>query len=361
MSQTRRDIAEGARNSCGHQAVQEIVDVNLVTTKPIETRNRHLPAISNDRRSRSMGEKAFDLESFLDDIANQTEEQDTVLYLAYGSNLNEATFKGMRGIKPLAQLNVVVPELALSFDLPGIPYHEPCFANVRYRNKPQTQHSNIASDLEKKSLPNNRKPPKYHKDRWKKGLVGVVYEVSKKDFATIIATEGGTMAYEDVVVTCYPLPEGVGIVPENPRTSPFQAHTLFAPEPPPGNTTTNRTGRLHRPDPSYAQPSPRYLRLITDGADEHDLPEEYKLYLHGIRTYTITTSRQLLGRFIFMLVWMPVIFIMILLQRIFGDKRGRSPKWLVEISHVIFKMMWASYDRFFRNLFGDGERTVGTI
>ena len=97
----------------------------------------------------------------------------TILYLAYGSNLCAETFKGRRGIKPLSAVNVHVPSLDLTFDLPGIPYTEPCFANTRYH------------------LPPSHSDSDYHKDRWHKGLIGVVYEVTPEDYRTIIATEGG--------------------------------------------------------------------------------------------------------------------------------------------------------------------------
>lgn len=34
-----------------------------------------------------------------------------------------------------------------------------------------------------------------------------------------------------------------------------------------------------RSEEDYAQPSTRYLKLIRDGAREHELPEEYQEYL----------------------------------------------------------------------------------
>jgi hypothetical protein len=336
----------------GYQAVQEIVKVGIVTKTVDETEHQRLPTISKERRSCSLDETAFDLDSLSKDVASrEAKGHSTVLYLAYGSNLSAASFKGVRGIRPIAQLNVLVPELSLTFDLPGTAYNEPCFANVRYRSEPRIPYLNIPAGSEGDRLSNTGEPPNYHKDRWKKGLVGVVYEVRNKDYVTIIATEGGGMAYKDVVVTCYPLPEA-GVVPKKPQTSPFKAHTLLAPGPP-------ESGRTRRPDPSYAQPSARYLGLIFDGADEHGLPEEYKLYLHGIRPYTITTDRQRFGQFLYLAVWMPVIFFIFLLQRIFQDKYGWSPGWLIKASRAIFKMMWSSYDRFFKGIFGDGERTMG--
>ena len=178
----------------------------------------------------------------------------TVLYLAYGSNLAASTFLDDRGIRPLAAINVLVPKLDLCFDLPGIPYKEPAFANTRYRKA--APHLNASSDdssllghpVEKEGL--SRKP------LWKKGLVGVVYEVTPSDYAHIIATEGGGSSYQDILIPCHPLPTGMKVVPENPESLPkaFLAHTLFAPRLEDGGD-----GAIKRPDPNYGQPSARYL------------------------------------------------------------------------------------------------------
>ena len=109
-------------------------------------------------------------------ILSTTSGVDTsLIVLGYGSNLSAETFRGKRGIRPLSQVNVVVPEIALAFNLPGVPYSEPCFANTVYRTVEDETSSKHTDE--------------YHKDRWHKGLVGVVYEVTKEDFAHIIATE----------------------------------------------------------------------------------------------------------------------------------------------------------------------------
>ncbi|KAF2090803.1 hypothetical protein K490DRAFT_16043, partial [Saccharata proteae CBS 121410] len=280
----------------------------------------------------------------------------TVFYLAYGSNLAYETFQGKRGIKPLSQVNVLVPELRLTFDLPGIPYNEPCFANSARRVADESE--DIAPMSEKTALMSGS--PDYHKDHWKKGLVGVVYEVTLEDYAHIIATEGGGAAYQDILVACYPLldPE---TVPEYPTTEPFMAHTLFAPAvetPLPGDAPPKDGGRLHRPDTSYAQPSARYLKLITDGAEEHGLPQEYRDYLYDIQPYTMTTKKQKIGQAIFAALWVPLFFMIITLGQMFQDKNGRSPKWLVAIQSAMFSATWVSYDTIFKPIFGDGERTM---
>ncbi len=279
-----------------------------------------------------------------------------MLYLAYGSNLCAETFQGKRGIKPLAQVNVVVPELRLTFDLPGVPYAEPCFANTARRQPSSPPDAPPPSENTPLLLNEvDRRREGYHKDRWSKGLVGVVYEVTQTDYAHIIATEGGGSSYQDILVDCHALPAG-STVPWNPTTPPFKAHTLFSPS---DATPGKPDNRLHRPDPSYAQPSKRYKKLITDGAAEHELPAEYQRYLGQIRPYHITTQAQRVGAFVFLSLWAPLVFSLFSMMRMFQDGKGRSPRWLMALSSAIFRAVWVSYDITFKRIFGDGERTIG--
>ena len=272
----------------------------------------------------------------------------TYLYLAYGSNLCYQTFQKSRGIKPLASVNVQVPTLRLTFDLPCIPYSEPCFANSGIRDP-------VKDD------PIRKPDDKYHKDRWHKGLIGVVYEVTASDYAHIIATEGGGTSYKDILVLCHPLPHA-STVPMLPATKPFLAHTLFAPvlpHPKPGSPRpVTAEARFQRPDPSYAQPSARYLKLITDGADEHALPAEYKDYLQAIRPYTATSLRQRLGKAVFAATWLPWLLFVVALLRATQNDMGRAPRWVQALSTALFAHIWKSYDRVFRPVFGEGERSI---
>jgi hypothetical protein len=296
-----------------------------------------LPQPSQARLDASLSDVAIDADELVNTRASApSEKEKTVLYLAYGSNLCNETFRGVRGIRPLSQVNVLVPSLRLTFDLPGIPYKEPCFANSA-RREPDVLD--------------------YHKDRWHKGLVGVVYEVTLSDYAHIIATEGGGSAYNDILIDCYVLPAS-DTVPSAPNTPPFKAHTLFAPARDTDGVVQS-TERVTRPDPGYAQPSPRYMKLITDGAAECDLPAEYQDYLHGIRTYTITTKKQAMGQALFLSIWMPFVLLIFSLSRKMQDNKGRAPKWVGFFSAIVFKGMWVSYDGVFKGVFGDGERTVG--
>lgn len=297
-------------------------------------------------------------------------DDEIIYYLAYGSNLSKETFLGRRGIKPLSAINVVVPSLRLTFDLPGIPYSEPCFANSGRRHEEddssttpahQIQSADEKTPLLSPSLHSDTaaatRRKDYHKNRWHKGMVGVVYGLTPTDYAHVIATEGAGASYQDVTVPCHPLLPGTDTVPLHPATPPLNAHTLFAPtphDPPsPGNG-----GRFRRPDPSYAQPSARYMKLLTDGAAEHAIPAEYQDYLHQIRPYTLTSQKQRMGQFVFLSLWRPIITILFAMTAMFADERGRSPAWLVSMAKAIFEGVWGSYDGFFFGVFGEGERTV---
>ncbi|KAF2198205.1 hypothetical protein GQ43DRAFT_422963 [Delitschia confertaspora ATCC 74209] len=321
-----------------------------------------LPETSEARLSSSVTDTPFDLDTLASsDVLAAEEKHKTILYLAYGSNLCRETFRGKRGIRPLSQINVQVPELRLTFDLPGIPYSEPCFANTARRDESErntyTQNSGKCEDREMEDKYD------YHKDRWHKGLVGCVYEVTPADYAHIIATEGGGASYQDILVTCYPLSSDLDTVPEEPTTRPFKAHTLFAPAAEPNEDRAVRTrlstrGALARPDPSYAQPSVRYLKLLTDGAAELSLPTEYQDFLLQIHPYTITSPKQKVGALLFLSIWGPLIAFLFALQERFQDDRGRSPLWLANMMGLVFLAVWGSYDWAFKGAFGDGERTI---
>lgn len=315
---------------------------------------------SNERLQQSSHERPIDIQEFL-----QTAErkQETVLYLAYGSNLSNETFRGKRGIQPLSQVNVQVPSLRLTFDLPGVPYAEPCFANSGSRdphNDPPAKQPPTSMSEKTPLLGQSAAKEDYRKDRWHKGLIGVVYEVTAQDYAHIIATEGGGSSYHDILVDCHPFAseDPTVPVPQDPTQPPFKAHTLFAPATPPGEEPPKDGGRFQRPDTSYAQPSSRYLKLITDGADECELPYEYRDYLHSIRPYTLTNNKQRVGSFVFLTLWVPIVSFIFLMGPMFQDDQGRQPQWLREFTGAIFKAVWASYDNFFKPMFGDGERSI---
>ena len=343
----------------GEDAVVDLSEVSKVRSASQEHSSQRdtLPEPSIQRREQSLQERPFAIHEINADglpheVGAAAEEPETVLYLAYGSNLCKETFLGKRKIRPLGAINVLVPDLILTFDLPGIPYTEPCFANTKYRRDiplPSAESDERAPLLASNKL-HCRNP------QWSKGLVGVVYEVTLADFARIIATEGGGAAYQDILIDCYPLHKGTQQVPIQPDTQIFKTHTLYSPVYPSGKAPPGQDSR-GRPDPDYAQPSARYLKLLTDGADEHCFPTDYRGYLQELKPYIPTSRRQKIGGIVFRGIWMPILTVVMSFNRIFADKRGRAPKWLSVITGGVFKGVWVSYDGFFRQIFGDGERT----
>lgn len=256
-----------------------------------------------------------------------------MLYLAYGSNLNRATFEGRRGIKPISATIVCVPELRLEFNLPGIAYLEPRFANVRFvTEKPEGMKATVL-------LPRGYRDGQEDDDP-EPPLVGVVYEVTPTDFATIIATEGGGASYQDVLVDCFPISSS----PSPSSAEPLRAHTLLAPR------SATRQGS--------AQASARYLGLIAAGAAQHNLPLSYRNHIARYRPYQTTSVGQSIGRVFFMGLWLPVVFCVFGLSRVVQGPGGRAPAWAAGLTKTLFATMWWTYDRGFKQVFGDGESTV---
>lgn len=336
-----------------------------------------LPKTSPERQHDSALERPIETSDLLDgDLskkAESTTKDGTVLYLAYGSNMGAKTFRGKRGIQPISQVNVLVPELSLTFDIPGLPYLEPCFAGTVYR------------DASAAALGENTTDDDSDKRKWKKPLVGVVYEVTPSDFAHIIATEGGGRSYVDTLVNCHPFPPTYSPsdpVPNHPTTTPLKAHTLLSPDaaaaaakdgaiklpsdgtaplpqPPSQNSRWSSLFRSGQPRPhsGYSQPSARYLNLLINGSKEQDLPSSYREYLNALQPYRTTSTRQRIGKVLFLILWAPALILSLQLSSLFADKNGRSPQWVASYGNLTFGMLWMCYDFIFKPVFGDGERT----
>ncbi|KAI9903760.1 hypothetical protein N3K66_000289 [Trichothecium roseum] len=289
----------------------------------------------------------------------EDKQPETMLYLAYGSNMCAQTFMGMRGVRPLSQINVTAPSLRLTLTLPGIPYREPCFANVDYREIPEP------SEKEKLKNAEMDYPPSllpYETGKWDGSLIGVVYEVTQADYRNILRTEGGGSGYKEIQVPCLPIPTNdADGKPSTKQPKPFLARTLFAAyvlDDPSKDTWWKRMTTGHRrPEPERLQASKRYMKLLTDGAAEHDLPREYQDYLGSLQPYASTTKRQFYGGLIFSLLWGPLILSAMRLGRLLADDTGRYPLWFAGCINFCFNTAWFSYDVFFKHVFGDGERT----
>jgi hypothetical protein len=306
-----------------------------------------LPLPSSSRLDASLNDVPFDCN-------HPVSSSKTVLYLAYGSNLCYETFQGRRGIRPLSAINVVVRELKLTFNLPGVPYIEPCFANSARRDadalNPGLEDATESETSEWTLVHNVAKLPESTKLMTDQAghsmhLIGVVYEVTSDDYARIIATEGSK--YTDIVVTCNALPTFSNLATDFPKEKTFKAHTLLAPP----------SAARRSPSGKPAQPSLRYLTLCRNGAAEHNLPPEWQSYLGNLQHYQITTLRQKVGRSLFTAIFTPFFLLMMALRMHYGKGKDEGPKWLIYLSSLFFKSVWRSYDWVFRPVFGEGERT----
>lgn len=338
------------RTRCPYTALRKIVDASNHSAPKKYPSIACIPATSHERLAQAAEDGPVDIP-----------KANTYLYLAYGSNLCAETFLGMRKIRPLSQTNVSVPTLELTFDLPGLPYREPCFANVDYRKVPKDP-----------KLPDPPKlppfPPPGTSSKWDGGLIGVVYEVTEEDYRTIIRTEGGGASYKEILVPCIPIKANIGVpekppIPELPK--PFLARTLYAPRVPNSDLPDDPRKKkwwyrfLLGPqrEPGYAQASARYLKLITDGAREHDLPSDYQDYLQSLQPYTITSFRQKIGQFLLILTSGIFFMLMMVVSKKLADDRGKLPPWLAATMTALFSVTWMVYDGFYKPIFGDGERT----
>jgi hypothetical protein len=239
--------------------------------------------------------------------------ENTRLYLAYGSNLCSSVFQGNRGIVPVSAVNVVVPELRLCWNLEGIPYAEPCYANAERRSG------------QGKSIHG--------------ALVGVVYEICAADFAHILRTEG--QGYAETQVECRPLQPGSRTVTACPGVPSIRACAVLA------------SGAGRRPARNM-QPSRRYVDLLVTGAREHCLPSQYIKLLEAVATYEASTPRQRIGKAIFSFLWFAPVVVVILLERRMADHEGRIPHWVKVMVGRCFAGMWWTHDRWFKPVFGDG-------
>ena len=181
------------------------------------------------------------------------------------------------------------------------------------------------------------------------------------------------MTYLDIMVPCFPVPIKMPTpdLPSIPTT--FMAHTLFAPNPEDhDNNSTDSTAswfkRLLRPmRRSAAQPSRRYLNLLTTGAKEHNFPQAWQDYLGSLMPYTPTSCRQRLGAVLFQILFLPFVLVIVVLVPMLaklwrrmtggGPDDGKLPRWMTVGPLVMQNLVWMLYDTWAKHVFGDGEKT----
>ncbi|UKZ45836.1 hypothetical protein TrVGV298_000029 [Trichoderma virens] len=115
--------------------------------------------------------------SLSNNLNRSPKPQDHVWYFAYGSNLSSEIFRAHRGIQPLEAIPVRLPGWSLTFDIYGVPYQEPAFLSISVAVASTGKNSNGVA------LPD---------------VHGTAYLVDRKAYYSIIASEGGGTAYEEI-------------------------------------------------------------------------------------------------------------------------------------------------------------------
>lgn len=205
-------------------------------------------------------------------------------YLAYGSNLSSETFIEKRKIRPLAAKNVFVRELELTFDLPGLPYLEPRFANSRIAANSGHVECHLGGCIGEKREQGASRRSKSEEDVRGEfgGLIGVAYLVTPEDFAQVVKTEGGGAGYEVMAAKAEVLEKDVKdsicLTGEA-----FEVITLCASP----SQTRGTTG----------YPSLRYITIIRTGARGAKLADYSTSYvLQNYRTQLTSTICRLPGQ-----------------------------------------------------------------
>ncbi|KAI0549810.1 hypothetical protein F4679DRAFT_545655 [Xylaria curta] len=247
---------------------------------------------------------------------------DNVWYLAYGSNLSSSKFVKDRGIKPLAAVLVGVPGFTLVMHSAGVPYQEPSYASIRPL-------SECATGKEKTVL-------------------GTAYLVTPSQYADIIRSEGGGIAYKETSVRVTPLKALTKLASNN-------LYEASNEDPSEARTLVSLMIRLPAPCPSQ-----RYMNLIVYGAMESRYPSDYQLYLKSIKTYQPATHpRARFGAELFLCLWIPI---MVMAERItklsiawFGDECGNAPYAIILLVRAIVKAMWWHHDNIHAPIWGRGD------
>ncbi|KAI4908886.1 hypothetical protein J4E90_008623 [Alternaria incomplexa] len=187
-----------------------------------------------------------------------------VWYFAYGSNMSSSKFTGSRGIHPIKIARARIPGWTLTTEIPGTPYSEPAYTSIR--------------------------PITGTDDPKTREVLGVAYLITDEQYVHLVASEGGGIAYADIAVPALP----VTSQDERATGKKFVVRTL---------------GTILRRSPG-SSPSARYMKLLTDGATDAELPEEYCQYLCHIPKYEPPQDlRRKIGAMLFLAFWHPVMLL----------------------------------------------------
>ncbi|KAG0361548.1 hypothetical protein BG005_007967 [Podila minutissima] len=268
-------------------------------------------------------------------------DEDTLWYLAYGSNMDPKVLTDRRKITPLESLPVIVPEYWLSFDIGGVPFIEPCFASILKIDKSrlyQEEYARFVHDRTKYGqafLWDEKHPEKSYPPI----LQGVAHRITFKHWQMVIQSEGGwghdvPTGYNQIMVNCT-------VVGTNEQIA---AHVLDA------RPLSIKT---------RCQPSARYKNLLTAGAAYHNLDPAYRRYLATIVPYQCSGLRSRFGQSLFMVFNLPMLIAFALLLRrnkgLPAHLHTQPPFWMAWYFDKASRFSNAAHDYIVAPLLGSGR------
>ncbi|GAA5922328.1 hypothetical protein JCM1841_003070 [Sporobolomyces salmonicolor] len=219
----------------------------------------------------------------------------------------------LRSTQPISSSTVVVPDAYLAFDVPGVPFLEPAFANAIVKG--YNDDGDWREELgEKAKDADARQSTAYKQWVWDRSctgmefggslppnLEGIAYELSEQDWPIVlsaVAAASPSTPSSLVPVHCIPYAGGD---PSNP-SEPFTAHI-----------------RVAKPACQAAslQPTQQYLNLVLRGAFFNTLSREYLAHLILLRPYTLSPLQKL-TRTLLRLLLLPSFLIFHVPSKLFG-------------------------------------------
>ncbi|KAK5797224.1 hypothetical protein F5H01DRAFT_358879 [Linnemannia elongata] len=246
--------------------------------------------------------------------------EETIWYLAYGSNMCPTILTDSRKITPLETKQVCVPDYWLSFDLGGIPFSEPCFASILKKEPERMREREYAEEVHAHCRfgqafvwDDEAEGGEGGDGAYPMELHGVVYRITLRDWELIVHSEGGwgydvPIGYDMIHVPCI-------VYNTNEKVS---ARVLLA------------RPKSIKP---HCQPSQRYKTLLTNGARHNNLHPHYQESLARIVPYTCQTPSALRSKRMFRVFNLPLEWIFGKIIRLNQGREGkedqiRPPFWM---------------------------------
>jgi len=227
-------------------------------------------------------------------------ETASVWVFAFGSNMERSVLEVRRMIKPAESVAAIAPGHMLTFNQPGLPYREPCFATI----EPLPQNNTKDASNGGGGNSNSDKNEEQEEDKAHRPVHGVAHLMTSTQWEYYKETEGAAGQSD----------KGYGIVEVEVEAydgRKFLASTLMT-QP---KTIAALKGRK-------AVPSLRYLTLLRNGAAEHKLDAEYQEYLNKLSHYEPHGLGGKIGAVLMAVVAYGLLFPAFGLMRIYRKVKG---------------------------------------